>query len=183
MSKDIFITQTALTAFSMSELFFCILVFILVPSYQMIENCILVITIERTITKIRDNKLKNQMRNRSASITPTYSTDLEILLTNHPNVRVVPSPAEAREELLKWGISTASAFQRRSNLASNDDWTSFFESCITEHPPYGYDLELLLKKCYAVAYGFGGSPKSPSIITGEKQKNESQRRDIPSLSI
>jgi len=104
----------------------------------------------------------------SSTITPTYSTDRDLLLARYPTTarHVSPSVAEARTAFLQWGISTDSTFQRRVNLDTDAAWTAFVESCIVDENLSSservIDMDLLLKKCYAVAFSMPSSPVSHS---------------------
>jgi hypothetical protein len=116
-------------------------------------------------------------RTRSASITPTFSSDRALLHSNFPESRVVSSFEEARAEAAKWMIAEDSIFQRRANLTTDEEWNSFMESCTLENEPTSIDLDVLLKKCYAFTYAM---PHSPTLAQRESAEGSSS---IPALSV
>ncbi len=95
-------------------------------------------------------------RQRSLSITPTYSYDRATLLKS----RATPSASSVEDAiaaLLSLNICNDSTFKRRSNLKSEEDWAAFLESCI-DASSKSINLEAALKKCYALAYSMPPSP-------------------------
>ena len=122
------------------------------------------------------------VRIRSASITPTFSTDRALLHSSFPESRIVSSLEDARAEVSKWMITEASAFQRRANLTTDDDWNSFMKSCTPEGQPSSIDLDVLLKKCYSITYTM---PPSPTLIqrSPPTQQSSESGSSIPALSV
>lgn len=110
------------------------------------------------------------MRQRSLSITPTFSSDRALLLSSYPNSpRLVYTLEDVRRVVLSWGIGTDSTFLRRTNLETDDDWLEFVKPCLvtstnpTADDHFVADLDLLLKRCYSVAYGLTSSPPLSAI--------------------
>jgi len=93
-------------------------------------------------------------------VTPTYSTDRDILQSHYPNSRSVSSIAEAKLALSKLAIFDDTTFKRRVPLLTDADWSDFMSSCQDENNPGYYSLELILKKCYTAAYSMPPSPSS-----------------------
>jgi hypothetical protein len=93
-------------------------------------------------------------------VTPTYSTDRDILQSHYPNSRSVASIAEAKAAVSKLAIFDDSTFKRRVPLVTDADWSDFVGSCQDERNPGHYSLELILKKCYTAAYSMPPSPSS-----------------------
>ena len=102
-------------------------------------------------------------RQRSSSITPTFSNDRALLLSHKPSA-IASNVEEARSTLSLLGISQDSAFQRRAGLESVKEWTEFLESC-TEETDKTINLEAALKKCYSIAYSMPPSPLSQQRTT------------------
>lgn len=99
------------------------------------------------------------MRSRSGSITPTYSTDRDLLKSLYPNTASVKTTQEAKEAMSKLTIFEHSTFKKRVPLDTIEECSSFMESCRDEiHGEYV--LDNLLKKCYTVAFSMPPSPKS-----------------------
>ena len=99
-------------------------------------------------------------RQRSLSITPTYSTDRALLLSHNPNA-VVSTVDDAKNALNALVIFSDAAFQRRVKLDTLEEWTEFLQPCVDESTN-AINLESALKKSYAVAYSM---PTSPPRIT------------------
>lgn len=106
-------------------------------------------------------------RQRSLSITPTYSTDRAILLQNKPNASAA-NVEEAIEALLSLNICNDSTFKRRANLESQEDWSTFLESCVDVSKNV-INLESALKKCYSLAYSMPPSPIAQQRATSAIQ--------------
>jgi hypothetical protein len=107
------------------------------------------------------------MRQRSLSITPTFSTDRALLLSSYPHSpRVVKTLEDVRRVVSSWGIGTDSTFLRRTNLETDADWLEFIRPCLQQQSAndlFLVDLDLLLKRCYSVAYGVTSSPPLAAI--------------------
>lgn len=99
------------------------------------------------------------MRSRSGSITPTYSTDRDLLKSLYPDTPSVASMDEAKEAMSKLSIFDHSTFKKRVPLDTIEECSAFMESCRDENGGV-YVLESLLKKCYSVAFSMPPSPKS-----------------------
>lgn len=99
------------------------------------------------------------MRSRSGSITPTYSTDRDLLKSLYPDTPSVKSMDEAKEAMSKLTIFDHSTFKKRVPLDTIEECSAFMESC-RDGDGGVYVLESLLKKCYSVAFSMPPSPKS-----------------------
>jgi len=108
------------------------------------------------------------MRSRSGSITPTYSTDRDVLTSHYPTARTVSSVEEAKTAVSKLAIYDDTTFKQRVPLETDADWSEFISSCRDENAPESYNLELILKKCYASAYSFPSPPSSQIRAQGSK---------------
>jgi len=132
------------------------------------------------------------MRQRSLSITPTFSSDRALLLSAYPtSPRRVHSLEDVRQVVLSWGIGTDSTFLRRTNLETDRDWIEFIRPCLltsNNHNASGdlliVDLDLLLKRCYSVAYGITSSPPLSAIRRQQSLTPDKSYDDEPtSLAI
>jgi hypothetical protein len=106
------------------------------------------------------NTYKMHMRSRSGSVTPTYSTDRDVLTSHYPTARTVSSVEEAKVAVSKLAIYDDTTFKLRVPLETDADWSEFVSSCRDEDNPKRYNLELILKKCYTAAYSMPPSPSS-----------------------
>ncbi len=97
------------------------------------------------------------MRSRSGSITPAYSTDRALLLSNYPSSRAVSS-TEAKDAIARFAIYDDPTFKRRVQITTEEEWSTFLEGCRDENEPGNYNLELLLKKCYSSTFSMPPSP-------------------------
>ena len=108
-------------------------------------------------------------RQRSLSITPTYSTDRATLRQRKPTA-IASTVQEAITILLSLNICNDATFQKRANLTSQEEWTAFLESS-TDPSQDVVDLEAALKKCYAMAYSMPPSPmaqnRSSTSVVGK----------------
>mmetsp|Transcript_23640 Transcript_23640/g.29788 ORF Transcript_23640/g.29788 Transcript_23640/m.29788 type:complete len:118 (-) Transcript_23640:279-632(-) len=95
-------------------------------------------------------------RQRSLSITPTYSTDRALLLSHNPTA-IAPTVDEAKKALSTLVICSDAAFQRRVKLDTVEEWTEFLQPC-SDESSNGINLETALKKCYKLAYSMPASP-------------------------
>jgi hypothetical protein len=137
------------------------------------------------------------MRQRSSSITPTYSTDRALLLSSFPtSPRLVFSLDDARKAVLSWGIGSDNTFVHRTNLETDADWLEFIRPClvVSGHQSsqgvsglttssFTADLELLLKRCYSVAYGINPSPTLAAIKRHSLSPDNSFSEEPTPLSI
>ena len=98
-------------------------------------------------------------RQRSASITPTYSTDLALLHIHNPTA-LVSTVDEAISALSSVDICNNAAFKRRANLETVEEWTALLQTCLDGND--NINLEIALKKCYALTYSMPPSPFSQS---------------------
>ena len=98
-------------------------------------------------------------RQRSLSITPTYSTDRAVLLETKPNA-IALSVDEAKSALSTLDIYKDATFKRRVKLDSIEEWTDFLQSCTDSNN--SINLEVALKKCYSNAYSMPPSPMAHS---------------------
>lgn len=96
-------------------------------------------------------------RQRSASITPTYSTDLALLNVYNPTP-IVSTLEEAVSALSALEICKNTTFKKRVSLESAQEWSDFLQSCTDSNN--NINLEAALKKCYSLAYSM---PPSPSF--------------------
>mmetsp|Transcript_24512 Transcript_24512/g.28367 ORF Transcript_24512/g.28367 Transcript_24512/m.28367 type:complete len:119 (+) Transcript_24512:91-447(+) len=96
-------------------------------------------------------------RQRSLSITPTFSSDRSLLLSHIPSA-TVSTVEEAKDALAILEIFRDNAFQRRVKLDTNEEWSEFLESCVDSSRPNLINLESALKKCYAATYSMPPSP-------------------------
>ena len=100
-------------------------------------------------------------RQRSLSITPTYSSDRELLRSNNLTSQV-STVDEAKAALLSLDISNDATFQRR--VKSDEEWSHLLQSC-TSAETSKIDLEVALKKCYSLAFSMPPSPLSKQRAT------------------
>ena len=114
------------------------------------------------------NTYKMHMRSRSGSVTPTYSTDRDVLTSHYPTARTVSSVEEAKVAVSKLAIYDDTTFKLRVPLETDADWSEFINSCRDENDPDSYNLELILKKCYTAAYSMPRSPSSQIRAQGSK---------------
>jgi len=111
-----------------------------------------------------------QPANNQTSITPTYSTDRDILVKCFPSTSeyVASSLTEAKTIFSQWGISNDSTFQRRVKGVDTDTaWIEFVRSCIMVGSTTNVDMNSLLRKCYTVAFSMPPSPVSHARIRNE----------------
>ena len=118
------------------------------------------------------------MRRRSGSITPTYSTDRDLLLASYPGGKAVASIDEVKTAVSKLAIFDDATFQRKVPLTTIEEWTEFASTCHDEAEPEKYNLEKCLKKCYSAAYSMPASPKS-LLIRPQKSKEETMSSPRP----
>ena len=97
------------------------------------------------------------MRRRAGSVTPTYSTDRDLLFSKYTASRTVSTVEEAQTALSNLAIFDDTAFKRKVSLETDDDWSSFLGDCRDGDV---FSLEMILKKCYTAAYSMPPSPNS-----------------------
>ena len=117
--------------------------------------------------KKHESRITIMPRQRSLSITPTFSTDRDLLLSHNPSA-LAATVDEAKSALSMVDIYRDEGFQRRAKLDTIQEWGMFLETCA--EPNNEINLEKALKKCYAVAYSM---PSSPNV------KLSSQMKDTP----
>lgn len=134
--------------------------------------------------------MPNIKLNTNISIYPSFSKDRNKLPEkNSDNKHIVIGFSNGRREAEKWAVVQCSVFQRRlgNTLSSDEEWLSLFQSSDAILSPDDtlaagdamvIDLEVVLKKCYSIAFSM---PPSPSF---QIRKNSfDQAGELPSLQI
>eukprot|EP00560_Eucampia_antarctica_P004899 CAMPEP_0197835264 /NCGR_PEP_ID=MMETSP1437-20131217/25268_1 /TAXON_ID=49252 ORGANISM="Eucampia antarctica, Strain CCMP1452" /NCGR_SAMPLE_ID=MMETSP1437 /ASSEMBLY_ACC=CAM_ASM_001096 /LENGTH=114 /DNA_ID=CAMNT_0043440559 /DNA_START=28 /DNA_END=372 /DNA_ORIENTATION=+ len=102
--------------------------------------------------------------------TPTYSLDRARLSSSYPELRC-PTEQDARMVLAQTAIYESPPFQQKFQ----NDWSS-----VLLRSNGGYDLDVSLKKCYAMAFAM---PPSPDFRARSNSVNSQGNSEPVSLSI
>ena len=128
-----------------------------------------ILILKKNSTNLTLTQIPN-MRSRSGSVTPAYSTDRDLLRSHYPGASTLSSIEEVKTAISKLSIFDDTTFKRRVPLETDADWSNFVSSCCDECDPGSYNLDLLLKKCYTAAYSMPPSPTSQIRTQDSKEE-------------